>query len=177
MTMRVILTAALAVMLIGCKANIKPEVNDDTIVTSQINGVTLVHRHIIQAPNNFAPINSQYKALYAAGIINRPEYGGKIVDQLKAGQAYTVLGEVQGTWSTQARGAWIAIANDDQQLIGYVPNNSMVKSELYDKTVKEQSRRRPRVHKKVVKPVQQHCVNVNGNEACQKGENGTWMLD
>ena len=53
----------------------------------------------------------------------------------------------------------------------------MVKSELYDKVVKEQSRRRPRVHKKVAKPAQQHCVNVNGNEACQKGENGTWMLD
>ena len=115
MTTRAILTAVLAVMLIGCKANIKPEVNDDTIVTSQINGVTLVHKHIIQAPENFTPINSQYKALYAAGIINRPKYGGKIIDQLKVGQTYTALGEVQGTLSTQARGAWIAIANDDKQ--------------------------------------------------------------
>ena len=57
---------------------------------------------------------------------------------------------------------WIALANEGQEnLIGYAPANAVVKSELYDKTVREQSKR-PKARKKAT------CVSVDGNtKACK----------
>ncbi|MFK3704732.1 SH3 domain-containing protein [Klebsiella sp. NPDC088457] len=164
MKMRMFVAAIIAVGLAGCEAPPKPQITDDTIETSQINGVTLTHRHIVVPPTEFTPINAAYRALYSAAVMSRPGYGGKVIVQLVPGANYIALG--------QAEGSWIALANDGQtDLIGYAPANAVVKSELYDKTINEQSKR-PKARKKAT------CVNVDGNtKACKNGNNGTWILD
>ena len=164
MKIRMLFAAAIAVGLVGCQTP-KPQITDDTIETSQVNGVTLTHRHIIVPPTEFTPINTAYRELYYAAIINRPGYGGKSVAELQPGDTYTALGQVDG--------GWIALAeNGQEQLIGYAPANAVVKSELYDKTVRAQSRRAPKPRKKAT------CVNVDGNtKACKNGNNGTWIIN
>ncbi|EPH0095500.1 SH3 domain-containing protein [Pluralibacter gergoviae] len=164
MKIRMLFAAAIAVGLVGCQTP-KPKITDDTIETSQVNGVTLTHRHIVVPPTEFTPINTAYRALYSAAVMNRPGYGGKVITQLQTGDTYTALGQVDG--------GWIALANDGQeQLIGYAPANAVVKSELYDKTVRDQSRRLKKARKKAT------CVNVDGNtKACKSGNNGTWILN
>lgn len=165
MKKRMLLAAALAVGLAGCQAP-KPQITDDTIETTQVNGVTLTHRHIVVPPKEFTAINAPYRALYSASVMNQPGYGGKVITQLQNSETYTALGQVEE--------GWIALANDGQeQLIGYAPANSVVKSEQYDKTVREQSRR---VKKKVRKKAT--CVSVDGNTtACKNSNNGTWILN
>ena len=46
------LTLLAVLTLAGCKAP-PPPVTDDTLVTSEINGVKLVHRHAVAAPTEF----------------------------------------------------------------------------------------------------------------------------
>ncbi|WP_297196346.1 SH3 domain-containing protein [uncultured Pluralibacter sp.] len=166
MKMKMLLAAAITVGLVGCQAP-KPKITDDTIETSQVDGVTLTHRHIVKPPTEFAPINQTYRALYSASVMNQPGYGGKPLSELQTGQSYTALGKVDG--------GWIALADDgEEQLIGYAPANAVVKSELYDKTVRDQSRRA----KKVVRKKAATCVSVDGNtKACQNGNSGTWILN
>lgn len=164
MDTRVIVAAMFALSLAGCKAPAKPQMTDDTLVTTQINDVTLTHRYIVVPPSEFTPINAEYRALYAAAVMNQAGYGGKVIEQLVPGARYTALG--------QAQGGWIAIANEGQDhLTGYAPANAVVKSDLYAKTVREQSRR-PVARKKAT------CVSVDGNtKACKSGNNSTWILD
>ncbi|WP_337009167.1 SH3 domain-containing protein [Pantoea sp. AS142] len=174
----------------GCKT--PPKMTDDTLVTSTVDGVVISHRYAIKPPAQFSPVNETYRALYPASVMSHPGYGGKVVETLKTGESYTVIGQVENNWlalgeSTQAatesqpdNGA--ATVKDASQsattkatvkLTGYVPFRALVKSELYDQTVKaDQPKRRVRSSKKKT------CVAVNGDStACQNSTNGTWIIN
>lgn len=164
MKMRSILALIFVVAVAGCKSPEAPTVNDDTIVSSDVNGVTLVHRHAVSAPAQFKSVNEEYRALYPASVMSRPDFGGKVIRTLNAGQPYMALGQVENDW--------LALADaGKEELIGYVPARAAVKSELYEQTVRKQTPR-PKVRKKAT------CVNVDGNsKACKNTKNGTWILD
>lgn len=163
---RIALGLLFVLSVAGCKS--PPPVNDDTLVSSTVDGVTLTYRHAITPPKTFTPINDEYRALYNASVMSRPDFGGKLVRQLENAQPYTVLGSVENNW--------LAIAEKDQdQLIGYVPLRAVVKSELYDKTIKADQRRK-RVRAAVTK--KKTCVAVDGDsKACQNSNSGTWIID
>lgn len=159
------LLALLAVLsVVGCKAP-PPKMTDDTLVTSEVNGVTLTHRYAVAAPEEFTPINASYRALYAGSIMSKPDFGGKVISQLENGQTYTVLGQVEH--------AWLAVAGQEQtELLGYVPLRALVKSELYAQTLKKDRPRPRRAAKKAT------CVAVdNDSQACQNANSGTWIID
>lgn len=143
-----------------------PPVTDDTIETHTVDGVTLTHRHVVTPPASFTPVNEQYRALYNASVMSRPDFGGKLIKYLDNGQTYTVLGSVENNW--------FAIAEDGQeQLIGYVPLRAGVKSDLYDKTIKADARRVRRAA-----PAKKKCVSVDGNsQACRNTNSGTWIIN
>ncbi|MEB5972697.1 SH3 domain-containing protein [Pantoea dispersa] len=174
----------------GCKA--PPKMTDDTIVSSTVDGVTLSHRYAVQPPAQFSPVNEAYRALYPASIMTRPSFGGKVVDTLKSGETYTVIGQVENNWlalGEQAQAADEAqpeaAATDDKkaqqpaaqpavQLIGYVPFRAVVKSALYEQTIKaDQPKRRARASSK-----KKTCVAVDGDsKACQNSNSGTWIIN
>lgn len=164
MKLRGLLLLFMVTIVVGCKAP-PPALTDDTLVTSQVNGVTLTHRYAVSPPATFKPVNEAYRALYPGSILSTPSYGGKVLGQLKNGQTYTVLGEVDD--------AWLAIAEqDDEQLIGYVPPRALVKSALYAQTLRNDRPRPKRAAKKTT------CVAVDdSSKACQKGDSGTWIID
>lgn len=166
MNMRIVLVLLSAFGLASCKAPPPPELTDDTIVTNEVNGVTLVHRHAITPPQEFQPINQEYRALYPASVMSRPDFSGKVVRHLENSNTYNVLGQVEN--------AWLAIAEPGkEELIGYVPPQAAVKSELYEETLKKDRRRTPR--RKAQKPT---CVSVDGSsKACQNTNSGTWIID
>ena len=93
------IVSSLFVMAVaGCKAPQKPVINDDTIETSQVNGVTLTHRHAVAPPAEFNPVNEPYRAMYPASLMSRPDFGGKVVSTLVTGKTYGVLGQVEHYW-------------------------------------------------------------------------------
>lgn len=165
MKIQIALSLLLVALVSGCKAP-PPPVTDDTIVTSTVDGVTLTHRHAITPPTSFTPANEEYRALYNASVMSTPGFGGKLVRHLDNGQTFTVLGAVENNW--------FAIAETGQeQLIGYVPLRAGVKSELYEKTVKADSRRVRRAA-----PAKKTCVAVNGEgQACRNSSSGTWIIN
>ncbi|WP_071995042.1 hypothetical protein [Erwinia mallotivora] len=162
---RIALSLLFVLTVAGCKAPPKP-ITDDTIVSSTVDGVKLTYRHAIQPPTSFTPVNEEYRALYNASVMTRPDFGGKVVSYLENSKSYTVLGTVENNW--------FAIADQGQeQLLGYVPMRAVVKSDLYDKTVKADSRR-----KRVRTSAKKTCVAVDGdNKACQNSNNGTWIIN
>lgn len=125
--------------------------------------------------------------------MSQPGYGGKVVDTLKTGESYTVIGQVENNWlalgepaqaeaapkpdstTTSVKDAPQSAASQSiVQLTGYVPFRAVVKSELYDQTVKaDQPKRRVRSSSK-----KKTCVAVNGDStACQNSTNGTWIIN
>ncbi|WP_267369419.1 MULTISPECIES: SH3 domain-containing protein [unclassified Pantoea] len=156
------LTLLAVLTLAGCKAP-PPPVTDDTLVTSEINGVKLVHRHAVAAPTAFEPVHQTWRALYGASVMTSPDYGGKVVRYLETGKPFEVLGNVEHSW--------LAIADQaDGPLIGYVPLKAGVESSRYDATV-QSDRPRPRKAKQV-------CVAVGGaSKACRTNDTATWILD
>jgi rRNA processing protein Gar1 len=166
MKLRYLLALLVVTSVVGCKAP-PPKMTDDTLVTSEINGVTLTHRYAVSAPSEFTPIDASYRALYAGSIMSKPDFGGKVISQLETGHTYTVLGQVEH--------AWLAIAEEDKrEMLGYVPMRALVKSELYAQTIK-QDRPRPR---KASKKASSTCVAVdNGSKACKNANSGTWIID
>lgn len=174
----------------GCKA--PPQMTDDTLVTSTVDGVVLSHRYAVKPPAQFSPVNETYRALYPASVMNHPGYGGKVVETLKTGESYTVIGQVENNWLALGEAAVTAADAQPEtatppakeadkpaapqatvRLTGYVPFRAVVKSELYDQTVKaDQPKRRVRTSKKKT------CVAVNGDStACQNSTNGTWIIN
>lgn len=149
-------------LLFGCKTP-PPAVNDDTLVTSDVNGVKLVHRHAVAAPTTFTPVNQTWRALYKASVMTQPDYGGKVVRYLEAGKSFEVLGSVENHW--------LAIADKpDGMLTGYVPLKAGVESHRYDDTLRN-DRPRPRKTKQV-------CVDVGGDsKACRNTATATWILN
>ncbi len=162
MNKSLVLTLFAVLTLAGCKTP-PPSVTDDTLVTSEVNGVKLVHRHAVAAPGEFTPINASYRALYAASVMTTPDYGGKVVRYLDNAQSFQVLGRVEHSW--------LAIADEpDGQLIGYIPPKAGVESTRYDATLRS-DRPRPRRAKQV-------CVAVGGaSKACRANDTATWILD
>nr|WP_024967867.1 hypothetical protein [Pantoea sp. IMH] len=163
MKISIALTLLAALTLAGCKAP-PPPVTDDTVVTSEVDGVTLTHRYAVQPPGSFTPVNETYRALYGASVMTRPDFSGKVVRYLESGKPFNVLGQVEGHW--------LAIADEEQlQLIGYVPFKAGVKSDLYDATLKSD---RPKPRKSATKV----CVDVGGkSKACRNNDNATWILE
>ncbi|OON41285.1 hypothetical protein BTJ39_04805 [Izhakiella australiensis] len=163
MKIHIALTLLTVLTLAGCKAP-APSVNDDTLVTSEVDGVTLTHRHAVEAPSSFSPVNQQWRALYNASVMTRPDFSGKVVSYLENGKPFTVLGNVQN--------GWLAIAEaDQQQLIGYVPLRAGVIADRYDATLRS-DRPRPR------KAAKQVCVDVGGaSKACRNNSTATWILE
>ncbi len=165
MNMRIVLSLLFVFAVSGCKAPPKPQITDDTIETSQVNGVTLTHRHIVQPPKEFQPIGEDYRALYGASVMSIPDYSGKVIRQLETGQTYVVLGQVEHFW--------MALATEDNkdELVGYVPLRAVVKSDLYDQTIRA-DRPRPRAKKKA------DCVSVDhSSKACKNANSGTWIIN
>lgn len=164
MKMRVLFSLLFVMAVAGCKAPQKPVINDDTIETSQVNGVTLTHRHAVTAPTEFTPVNEPYRAMYPASLMSRPDFGGKVIRTLETGKTYVVLGQVEHYW--------MALADEgNEQLIGYVPMRAVIKAEQYDAAVRKQAIR----HKTRKKAT---CVDVDGNsKACKDSANGTWILN
>lgn len=165
MKLRLVLALLFVFGVAGCKAPRGPGVTDDTIVSSTVDGVTLTYRHAITPPTEFHPINEDYRALYKASVMARPDFGGKVVRYLDAGETYTVLGQVQDNWMAVAE-------QGKEELIGYVPLRAVVKSDLYDKTLKSD---RPRKRRAAAKKA--NCVSVdNGGQACKNTNSGTWII-
>lgn len=176
--------------LAGCKT--PPKMTDDTLVTSTVDGVALSHRYAVKPPAQFSPINETYRALYPGSVMSQPGYGGKVVETLKTGESYTVIGQVENNWLALGEAAQAAEAKPDSgtatvkdapqsatpqatvTLTGYVPFRAVVKSDLYDQTVKaDQPKRRARSSSK-----KKTCVAVNGDStACQNSTNGTWIIN
>ncbi|WP_312242274.1 SH3 domain-containing protein [Pantoea sp.] len=156
------LTLLVVLTLAGCKAP-PPPMTDDTLVTSEVNGVKLVHRHAVMAPTEFTPVNETWRALYNASVMTQPDFGGNLVRYLENGKPFVVLGSVENHW--------LAIADDaDGPLIGYVPLKAGVESSRYDATLRS-DRPRPRRTKQV-------CVDVGGaSKACRTDKTATWILD
>lgn len=61
-----LLTLLAVLTLAGCKAP-PPPMTDDTLVTSEVNGVKLVHRHAVAAPGEFTPVNEFPRTLCGVG--------------------------------------------------------------------------------------------------------------
>ena len=162
MKISIALTLLAVLTLSACKAPLPP-VTDDTLVTSEVDGVKLTHRHAVQAPKTFTPVNETYRALYNASVMSGPDFGSKVVRYLENSKPFTVLGEVENHW--------LAVAEPDrQQLIGYVPYKAGVKTDRYDATVRS-DRPRPRKAKQV-------CVDVGGqSKACRNNDTATWILE
>jgi len=176
--------------LAGCKT--PPKMTDDTLVTSTVDGVALSHRYAVKPPAQFSPINETYRALYPGSVMSQPGYGGKVVETLKTGESYTVIGQVENNWRALGEPAQAAEAKPDSgtatvkdapqsatpqatvTLTGYVPFRAVVKSDLYDQTVKaDQPKRRARSSSK-----KKTCVAVNGDStACQNSTDGTWIIN
>lgn len=152
--------------LVGCIPR-TPPLTDESIVSTTVDGVELTYRYAILPPVQFTPVNEEYRALYNASVMNRPDFGGKLMRYLNNGETYTVAGKVEN--------GWFAIAGEQQELVGYVPLRAGVKSELWEKTVKADSRRKRVKSNKPAKPT---CVAVAGeSKACQSANNGTWIID
>lgn len=156
------LTLLVVLTLAGCKAP-PPPVTDDTLVTSEVNGVKLVHRHAVAAPKEFTPVNETWRALYNASVMTQPDYSGSLVRYLENGKPFVVLGSVENHW--------LAISETtDGPMIGYVPLKAGVESSRYEATVRS-DRPRPRRTKQV-------CVDVGGaSKACRTNDTATWILD
>lgn len=188
--LRIALGLMFVFSLAGCKT--PPKMTDDTLVTNTVDGVALSHRYAVKPPAQFSPINETYRALYPGSVMSQPGYGGKVVETLKTGESYTVIGQVENNWLALGEPAQAAEAKPDSgtatvkdapqsatpqatvTLTGYVPFRAVVKSDLYDQTVKaDQPKRRARSSSK-----KKTCVAVNGDStACQNSTNGTWIIN
>ncbi len=97
---RITLTLLTALTLAGCSTPPPPPpaLNNDAIVSSEVNGVTLQHRAAVSAPKQFKPIGEEYRSLYAASIMSSPNYTGTAVGSLDNAAAFYALGEVENNW-------------------------------------------------------------------------------
>lgn len=187
--LRIALGLMVVFSLAGCKT--PPKMTDDTLVTSTVDGVAISHRYAIKPPAQFTPVNQPYRALYPASVMSQPSFGGKVVETLKSGDSYTVIGQVENNWLALGEPAQAAAEPEKDaasakeatppaapqatvKLAGYVPFRAVVKSELYDQTVKaDQPKRRARSSSK-----KKTCVAVNADStACQNSSSGTWIIN
>lgn len=157
-----------ALLLCACTPRSEQAITDDTLVSHQVNGITLTHRAIISPPEQFQPINEQYRSLYSASIMNKPSYSGKVIGKLENATPFFVLGEVENKW--------LAISMEDQgELIGYVVGNAGVIESQYRATLRKDRLRARRA--KATKSAGD-CVSVgNNSKACKDTKSDTWILE
>ena len=177
---RLALGLAFVFTVTGCQMT--PKMTDDTIVNSSVDGVTFSHRYAVKAPEHFTTIDESYRALYPSSIMTTPNFSGNIVDKLKNGETYTVIGQVENNWlalgehtqGTNKETAKKQEVQPEMQLIGYVRSRAVVKSTLYEKTLKADQPKRRRY----IRPKKTTCVSVDGHgKACQNSNSGTWVID
>lgn len=169
MKTRIILACLVVAAISGCQAPApKPSITDDTIVSSEVNGTTLTHRHAVTPPREFKPINKEYRALYGAAVMSTPGFGGNEIRRLQPGGTYNILGQVENFW--------MAVAERGRgEMIGYVPLRSVVPSERYEQTIK-----RPRPVRRAAPKAEKKndCVAVGSSgTACRNADSGTWIID
>ncbi|MBW7984905.1 hypothetical protein [Enterobacillus tribolii] len=171
MKIRITLALLAALTLSACVPKAPPPVDKDTIITSEVNGVTLNHRAGVQAPKEFKPINEEYRSLYSASVMDRPGYGGDIITYLDNAAPFYALGEVEG--------GWLAIsAIRDGNLIGYVKGNAGVLKDKHRATVLKDRRVR-RTSKPATTapaPKKKNCVDAGDGTACKDTGTSTWIL-
>ncbi|HEI8866193.1 type VI secretion system accessory protein TagV [Serratia sp. AKBS12] len=165
MKIRITMTLLSALVLAGCSTPPPPPpvINNDTLVTSEVNGVQLQHRVAVSAPKQFTPINEEYRSLYAASVMSQPGYNGEIVSQLDNAAPFYALGAVEGDWL-----AISAIRGGN--LIGYIQRNAGVPEKKYKSALRKDLPRRARAAK-------QDCVKVGGDsKACKDANSATWII-
>ena len=170
LTLSVLLSVAVLLTCAGCRAP-GPRFTDDTLVTSEVNGVKLLHRHAVQAPVKFKPMNQRWRALYRASVMTTPDFSGKVVRYLENSKPLIILGEVENQW--------LAItdmtktdAQEPQQLIGYIQRKAAVPENRYEATLRSD---RAGTRNKKTKHV---CINVGGaSKACLNHGSNTWILE
>ncbi|WP_431225571.1 type VI secretion system accessory protein TagV [Serratia sp. L9] len=157
-----------ALLLCACTPRSEQAITDDTLVSHQVNGVMLTHRAIISLPEQFQPINEQYRSLYSASIMSTPSYKGKLLGQLENATPFFALGEVENQW--------LAISMEDRgELIGYIQGNAGVIENQYRATVRKD---RLRVRRTKTTNSAGHCVSVgNNSKACKETKSDTWILE
>ncbi|KEY59004.1 SH3 domain-containing protein [Serratia sp. DD3] len=157
-----------ALFLSACAPRSKPVNPDDVLVSHKVNGVTLTHRAIISPPEQFEPINKQYRSLYGASIMSKPSYSGKVLGQLENATPFITLGEVENKW--------LAISMESEgQLIGYVQRNAGVPESEYRAALLKD---RPRARRAKAAKRAASCVDVgNGSKACKETKSDTWVLE
>ncbi|CAI0701834.1 TPA: type VI secretion system accessory protein TagV [Serratia fonticola] len=168
MKIRISLLLLSALLLSACMPRSEPAITDDTLVSHKVNGVTLTHRAIIAPPEQFQPINEQYRSLYSASIMSKPGYNGKVLSQLENATPFFVLGEVENKW--------LAISMENEgQLIGYIQGNAGVVESEYRATVLKD---RPRARRANTTKNAGNCVTVgNNSKACKDSKSDTWILE
>ncbi len=105
MKMRVLFSLLFVMAVAGCKAPQKPAITDDTIVTSQVNGVTLTHRHAVVPPTEFTQLNEPYRAMYPASLMSRPDLAERLSVRWKPEKPMSCWGRLNTTgWRSPMRG-------------------------------------------------------------------------
>ncbi|KAA8998152.1 SH3 domain-containing protein [Affinibrenneria salicis] len=173
MKIRIALILLALSSLAGCTTPPPPPVSDDTIITTEVDGSVLTHRHAIQPPAAFSPVNEQYRALYAASVMTKPSYDGELVRYLENGQPFTVRGVVENEW--------LAIAETGKdQILGYVPPKAGVNSSKYEETLRK-DRPRPRVRAAATNAAAAQkkttCVSTGDGKVCRDNNSATWVLE
>ncbi|MGO4742362.1 type VI secretion system accessory protein TagV [Serratia quinivorans] len=165
MKTRITLTLLTALTLAGCSAPPPPPpaLDNNALISSEVNGVKLQHRAAITAPKQFKPIGKEYRSLYAASIMSSPGYDGTPVGSLDNASTFYALGEVENHW--------LAIsAIDGGDLVGYIQTNAGVPKTRYKSTLRKDLPHRARAAK-------QDCVKVGGDgKACKDANSATWIL-
>ncbi|AHG20855.1 hypothetical protein Z042_15510 [Chania multitudinisentens RB-25] len=168
MKIRILLLLLVALFLSACAPRSKPAITDDTLVTHQVNGVTLTHRAIISPPEQFEPIDVQYRSLYSASIMSKPGYNGKVLGTLENATPFFALGEVENKW--------LAISMEQGgELIGYIQGNAGVVDSEYQATLRKD---RPRARRASSAKNADNCVTVGkSSKACKDTKSDTWILE
>ncbi|WP_413480926.1 type VI secretion system accessory protein TagV [Serratia proteamaculans] len=165
MKTRITLTLLTALTLAGCSTPPPPPpvLDNNALISSEVDGVKLQHRVAITAPQQFKPIGKEYRSLYAASIMSSPGYNGTPVGSLDNAAAFYALGEVENHW--------LAIsAVDGGDLMGYIQTNAGVPATRYKSTLRKDLPRRTRT-------APQDCVKVGGDsKACKSAGSATWIL-
>lgn len=168
MKIRISLLLFSTLQLSACALRPGLVITDDTLVSHKVNGETLLHRAIISPPEQFEPINAQYRSLYSASIMSKPSYNGKVLSQLENASPFIALGEVENKW--------LAIAMvKGGELVGYIQSNAGVAESKYRATVRKD---RPRARRTKAAKRAGNCVAIGDNsQACKDTKSDTWILE
>lgn len=154
--------AGVLVVLSGCHHPTPP--SENKLVTSNVDGIQLVHRYLIQPPKEFKLLNKQFPALYNASVMSTPGFEGKVVRYLKPGQFYTLLGQVENNW--------LAIADlESNRLVGYTTRKAFFDTVVVAPPPKPKAKKRPRP-----KTVKKQCVQLDDGPVCKSATNAPYTM-